>query len=112
VSVLVLIVALALVAAVIVVIAAPLRRGRASAPAQDGEREELEAQREAKYREIKDADLDYRMGKLSQEDHEAIDAALRSEALEILNRLERHGAEATTEGTTDGTTEGATPRDA
>jgi hypothetical protein len=51
-------------------------------------RSELEAAREAKYREIRDAELDYRTGKLSNEDYEAIDGALRAEALEILNRLE------------------------
>ena len=51
-------------------------------------REELEAAREAKYREIRDAELDYRTGKLSHEDYEAVNGALRAEALEILNRLE------------------------
>ena len=51
-------------------------------------RSELELAREAKYREIRDAELDYRTGKLSNEDYEAIDGALRAEALEILNRLE------------------------
>jgi hypothetical protein len=52
-------------------------------------REELEAAREAKYREIRDAELDYRTGKLSHEDYEAIDSDLRAEAIEILNRLEQ-----------------------
>jgi len=51
-------------------------------------RGELEAEREAKYREIRDAELDYRTGKLSRTDYEAIDAELRREALEILNRIE------------------------
>jgi hypothetical protein len=49
--------------------------------------EDLEAAREAKYREIRDAELDYRTGKLSREDYEAINADLRGEAIEILNRL-------------------------
>jgi uncharacterized protein YlxW (UPF0749 family) len=52
------------------------------------ERQDLEAAREAKYREIRDAEMDYRTGKLSAEDYEATDAALRVEALEILNRLQ------------------------
>jgi hypothetical protein len=52
------------------------------------EQGELEAAREAKYREIRDAELDYRTGKLSREDYEAVDGALRAEALEILNRLQ------------------------
>ena len=48
----------------------------------------LEAAREAKYREIRDVELDYRSGKLSREDYEAVDAALRAEAITILDRLQ------------------------
>jgi len=48
----------------------------------------LEAEREAKYREIREAELDYRTGKLSREDYDAVDATLRSEAIAILDRLE------------------------
>jgi cytochrome c-type biogenesis protein CcmF len=48
----------------------------------------LEVAREAKYREIRDAELDYKTGKLSREDYEAINAALRAEAIEILDQLE------------------------
>jgi hypothetical protein len=55
----------------------------ADAPA----REELEVAREAKYREIRDTELDYRTGKLSAEDFEAVNATLRAEALAILDRL-------------------------
>jgi hypothetical protein len=51
-------------------------------------RAELEAAREAKYREIRDTELDYRTGKLSQEDFAATDGALRAEAVEILDWLE------------------------
>ncbi|MFZ0040739.1 MAG: hypothetical protein WAK93_05490, partial [Solirubrobacteraceae bacterium] len=50
---------------------------------------ELEADRDAKYREIRDAELDLRTGKLSEDDYEAIDGTLRSEAIEILHRLDR-----------------------
>jgi len=53
------------------------------------QREDLEAAREAKYREIRDAELDFRTGKLSREDYQAIDADLRAEALQILDELER-----------------------
>src|SRR5258708_36773454 len=107
-SLLVAILTLLLIAVVLLVVSAPLRRagrrarGRGGAPAHedaewaatsgDPERDELEAAREAKYREIRDAELDYRTGKLSREDYEAIDGALRAEAIEILNRLERLGA--------------------
>jgi cytochrome c-type biogenesis protein CcmF len=48
----------------------------------------LEAAREAKYREIRDVELDYRTGKLSREDYEAVDAMLRAEAITILDRLQ------------------------
>jgi cytochrome c-type biogenesis protein CcmF len=49
---------------------------------------ELEAARESKYRELRDLELDYRTGKLSDEDYHATDATLRTEALAILDRLE------------------------
>jgi len=51
--------------------------------------EELEAAKEAKYREIRDAELDRGMGKLSQEDWRAVDRELRAEAIEILQELDR-----------------------
>ena len=86
-TVVVAILTLVLLAAVIVVIGAPLRRSaRARVPAAD-RRSALEAAREAKYREIKDAELDYSTGKLSREDYEQLSASLRAEAVEILDRL-------------------------
>ncbi len=51
-------------------------------------RDELEAAREAKYREIRDAEMDYRTGKLSDEDYRALDVELRAEALAILDALD------------------------
>ena len=48
----------------------------------------LERAREVKYRELRDLELDYGTGKLSREDYEATESALRAEALEILDRLE------------------------
>jgi hypothetical protein len=50
---------------------------------------ELEAAREAKYREIREAELDHQTGKLSDEDYAAIDRALRAEAIEILHAIDR-----------------------
>ena len=79
--------ALLLVLAVIFVITRPLRRPRAPEPALAPQRSELEVLRDAKYREIRDAELDYRMGKLSSDDYELLAAQLRGEALEILDRL-------------------------
>jgi cytochrome c-type biogenesis protein CcmF len=46
---------------------------------------DLEAQKEAKYREIRDAELDHAAGKLSDEDFALLDAELRREAVEILD---------------------------
>ena len=83
------IVALALLVVVILVISAPLRAGRRPQDVKPEEaRAELEAAREAKYREIRDAELDYSTGKLSQEDFAATDGALRAEAVEILDWLD------------------------
>ena len=49
---------------------------------------QLEAAREAKYRELRDLELDYRMGKLSEDDYRLTDATLRMEAIEVLDRLD------------------------
>jgi len=91
---------LALVAFVVLLVSAPLRSaGRlagtpwAAREAGGGglgraDRDELEAAREAKYREIRDCELDYRTGKLSPADYQATDGQLRAEALAILDRIE------------------------
>ena len=81
-------------AAVILIVSAPFRRAQADgAEAQDAgspsEVAALEAAREAKYREIRDAELDHRTGKLSDEDYGAVDSALRAEAISILRSLDR-----------------------
>jgi hypothetical protein len=49
---------------------------------------ELEAARDAKYSEIRDAELDLRTGKLSEEDYSAVNGSLRAEAVDILHRLD------------------------
>jgi len=51
-------------------------------------RTEADALKEAKYREIRDAELDHAAGKLSDEDFALLDAELRREAVEILDRVE------------------------
>jgi cytochrome c-type biogenesis protein CcmF len=60
----------------------PARPARRAPAAADGE---LEALKEAKYREIRDAELDHAAGKLSDEDYALLDAELRREAVEILD---------------------------
>jgi hypothetical protein len=93
-SALVAVLTLVLLAAVIAVVSRPLFTARASLDLSGSEdlpapaRTELEVAREAKYREIRDTELDYRTGKLSLEDYEAVNGDLRAEAVEILDRLE------------------------
>jgi hypothetical protein len=67
------------------------KRARGAAPPalQSPDRAALEAAREAKYRELRDNELDYRTGKLSSADYGAIRRTLRAEALQILDRIER-----------------------
>lgn len=85
------IVTVALLAAVILLISHPLRVARRGTALQSAELAELEAARESKYREIRDAELDFATGKLSDADYAAIDGALRAEAIEILRRLDALG---------------------
>ena len=80
------IVVLAVIAAVIV--AVPLRRGPDIDRREDERRAALEAAKESKYREIRDAELDFRTGKLSQADYRALDRALRREAIELLRQID------------------------
>jgi type II secretory pathway component PulM len=75
--------------AVVWVVSQPLRRGsQAVEEADDARIRDLEAAKEAKYQEIRDAELDARLGKLSPEDHRALDRQLRAEAIEILRELD------------------------
>jgi len=81
---------MAVVAGAAWIITAPLRgSARASDEQLEAERAELEAEREAKYREIRDAELDYRTGKLSEGDWKGLDRTLRAEAVDILKRVDR-----------------------
>jgi flagellar biosynthesis/type III secretory pathway M-ring protein FliF/YscJ len=82
-----LIVLLALVA--IVVIRPLTRDPTADEERYDARRSELEAAKEAKYREIRDAELDHEMGKLSDDDFRAVDRELRGEAIAILRDIDR-----------------------
>jgi hypothetical protein len=84
-----LIVIFVVLALVVLVVSAPLRKRR-SDEGENAVRAELEATRDAKYREIRDAELDYRTGKLSEADWRALDRGLRAEAVEILRRLDEH----------------------
>jgi len=80
----------AILAAVVALVSAPLRSGARDVQAGAGaEVVALEAERDAKFREIRELELDARTGKLAEEDFAALDRALRAEAAEILARLDR-----------------------
>jgi hypothetical protein len=90
-----LLVVLVVLAGVVLFVSAPLRRVQGTGqlpaePAAEGTSElrELEAARDAKLRELRDAELDHRTGKLSDEDYQAVDSALRAETIEILGALD------------------------
>ena len=76
------------------VLAGPLRTGRFEAEdaAHVAQLADLETAKEARYREIREAEMDFRTGKLSEEDWKAIDRQLRAEAIELLRRLDALGA--------------------
>jgi hypothetical protein len=82
---------------VVLIVASPLRRRREAGEADTAvlagaalldDLMDLEAARDAKYREIRDAELDHQTGKLSDADYAAVDSALRAEAIEILRKLD------------------------
>ena len=79
---------LILIGVAVLAISAPLR-GRVERDAADlAERADLEAARDAKYAEIRDAEMDFRTGKLSEADWHALDRQLRREAVDLLHRLD------------------------
>jgi hypothetical protein len=81
-------VVLAVVVALVVI--RPLKRPSEDG-AEDQRRAALEAAKEGKYREIRDAQLDREMGKLSDDDWRVVDRDLRAQAIEILRELEELG---------------------
>ena len=86
---------IAVLGAVVWLVSAPLRHAR-SGRGDDrvaGERDALLAAKEAKYREIRELELDHRTGKLSDEDFRAQDRGRRAEAIEILKGLDDLGAD-------------------
>ena len=79
-------------------VVAPLVRGGRAPQLAEEERlaarvATLEARKESKYREIRDAALDHAAGKLSASDFQSVDADLRREAVEILKELDAAEAE-------------------
>ena len=78
---------------VVLIVAAPLRanRARRAADPDEARRADLEAAKEDKYREIRDAEMDFRTGKLSEADWRRLDRELRAEAVELLRRVDELG---------------------
>ena len=84
---------MAVLAGLVLFISAPLRRpASADEEVTDDRLAELEAAREAKYRELRDADLDHQTGKLSDDDYAELDQVLRAEAIEIMRALDHERA--------------------
>ena len=83
---------------VALVVLHPLRGAGERSRIEEDQRAALEAAKEAKYREIRDAEHDQRTGKLSEGDHRVLDGELRAEAVALLKRIDavraRLGAEA------------------
>ena len=78
--------ALGLLVALVVV--RPLLRPAEAAGADDERRATLEAAKEAKYREIRDSEFDFRMGKIDESDYRRTDRELRDQAIAILKQLD------------------------
>jgi hypothetical protein len=78
--------ALALLVAFVVV--RPLRRPAEVAEAGEERLATLEAAKEAKYREIRDAEFDFRMGKIAESDYRRTDRELRDQAIAILRQID------------------------
>lgn len=82
--------AIVIVAVVAAFVAVPLYRGGegSGSATVDPALADLEAAKQAKYREIRDTELDRAQGKLSEEEFGRQDAELRGQAIAILRRID------------------------
>ena len=83
--------ALAIVAVVAWIVTAPLRGARTpeqEPESEDPRRADLEARKQALYRQIRDAELDHAQGKLSDADWRRANAELRREAIAVLKEID------------------------
>lgn len=79
----------AILLAIAVFVSAPLRRpARDASEAEDPRLAELEARKEARYREIRDAEMDREAGKISRGEWRRQDAELRRDAIRILKQID------------------------
>lgn len=72
---------------VVTTLAYPVLKG-VNEPTVDGARAELEDAKQAKYREIRDAEIDHESGKLTDEEWRETDSDLRREAMAILAKID------------------------
>jgi len=80
---------IALLALTVFFVGAPLRRRGGEQPVTvEGRIADLEAARDARYREIRELEIDRRTGKLDDDDWRSLDRELRAEAIEILRELD------------------------
>lgn len=75
-------------AAVTAFVSRPFWSGGGGTISEDPAVAALEAAREAKYREIRDAEVDLATGKLSQNDYDRINSELRADAVGLLRELD------------------------
>jgi hypothetical protein len=85
-----LLVIVAVVAVVAWTVTAPLRGDHAAQAdlREAARRADLEARKEARYREIREAEMDWRTGKLGDADYRELDRRLRREAMDLLKELD------------------------
>ncbi len=87
--------AILIVAAVAAFVSVPLRRARGEHEVEDAayeaEAADLEARKQAKYREIRDTELDRAGGKIGEEEFARQDGELRAEAIAILKQIDELG---------------------
>jgi nitrate/nitrite-specific signal transduction histidine kinase len=85
---------LVILVAVVALVGAPIYAKHAPERRQATQVAELEAAKEAKYAEIRELELDFRTGKLSEPDFKTLDRQLRNEAIQILRKLDAAKGEA------------------
>ena len=83
-----LVLVLLVLAASVAVISSPLWHRTEGEDTEGGEVAALEAAKAAKLSEIRDMELDFRIGKLSEDDYHALDRQLREEAVDLLHQLD------------------------
>jgi hypothetical protein len=82
--------ALVMVTLVVAFLGWPLVRG-VDERVVDAERQELEDAKQSKYREIKDAELEFKAGRMTEEQWNQTDRELRREAMLILRDIDTLG---------------------